>query len=313
MYKYVIKRILLVFPILFAVTFITFSILNFIPGDPGRAILGDLAPQEAIDQLNHEFGVDLPFFERFFKYMADVILHFDFGDSYRDQKPVVDEMLVRFPYTLRIAFFSVFGSSLIGIPAGVLMAAKRNMIVDRTINILGMTLSAIPSFFLGLMLIYWFALELRIFPAYGAETWRSYVLPLTTLILPSSVGRMRLARTTMLETIRQEYITMARMKGIPESRVIFVHALKNSMIPLITSILMGFSGMLGGAMITETVFALPGLGSYIVQGTRMKDMPIVLASTIFLAAIFCFTILILDIIYAFIDPRIKSRYVKTVH
>lgn len=124
---------------------------------------------------------------------------------------------------------------------------------------------------------------------------------------------MRLARTTMLETIRQEYITMARMKGIPESRVIFVHALKNSMIPLITSILMGFSGMLGGAMITETVFALPGLGSYIVQGTRMKDMPIVLASTIFLAAIFCFTILILDIIYAFIDPRIKSRYVKTVH
>ena len=312
MYKYVIKRVLMIIPILLAVTFITFTIQSLRPGDPGRMILGEFAPQEAVDQLNHEFGVDRPFFERFFTYIKDIVTKFDFGKSYRARKPVVDEMLIRFPYTIKLAFFSVLGSSLIGIPIGVLMAAKRNMIADRAINIIGMIMASIPSFVLAMLFILWFAIELGWFPTFGAASWRSYVLPLLTLILPASVGRMRLARTTMLESIRQEYVTMARMKGIPEGRVIFVHALKNSMIPLLNSILMAFTGMLGGSMIIENVFAIPGLGSYILHGVQTKDMPTTLASTIFLSAASCFTILVLDILYAFIDPRIKSRYVKTV-
>lgn len=310
MLKYIIRRTLLVIPTLLAVTFIVYTLLIVTPGDPGRIILGEFASQEAVYQLNHELGADKPFIQRFADYVVGILTRFDFGNSYRTGNAVVDEIMVRFPYTLFIAFCAVTGSTLLGMPIGILMAAKRNMLVDRSVNILAMIFAAIPNFVFALSLIYVFAVQLKWLPPFGVKTWQSFILPLVTLILPSSVSRMRLARTTMLESIRQEYVTMARSKGIPENRVIFVHALKNSLIPLITSILNSFSGMLGGAMILETVFSIPGLGLYIVQGIKLKDMPTTLATTIFLAAIFCFTSLLLDIIYALVDPRIKSRYTK---
>lgn len=308
MLKYVVRRTLLIIPILLAVIFIVFCILELTPGTPGRVLLGALATQEEVDLLDQKLGTDRPFLERYFDYVKNIVTKFDFGNSYRSKKPVVDELMVRFPYTLKIALMAVLGSSLIGIPIGVLMAAKRNMLIDRSVNILAMMLTAIPSFVLALGLIYIFAVRLEWLPSYGAKTWKHYILPMATLILPSAVTRMRLARTTLLEAIRQEYITMARSKGIPENRVIFVHALKNSLIPLITSILTSFSGMLGGTIILENVFGFPGLGAYIVTGISTKDAPTVLASTTFLAAVFCFTSLVLDIIYAFVDPRVKERY-----
>ena len=308
MLKYLMKRTLLIIPTLLAVIFIVFTILELTPGTPARVLLGPVATQEQVDKLDHELGTDRPFFERYFDYIKNIVTRFDFGNSYRTKKPVVKELLVRFPYTLKLAFAAVLGSSLIGIPIGVLMAAKRNMLIDRSVNILAMMFAAIPTFVVALGMIYIFAVKLGWFPAYGAKTWKHYVLPMVTLILPSSVGRMRLARTTMLEAIRQEYITMARSKGIPENRVIFVHALRNSLIPLITSILTSFSGMLGGTIILENIFGFPGLGAYIINGINTKDAPTVLASTTFLAAVFCLTSLALDIIYAFVDPRVKERY-----
>ena len=308
MLKYLIKRTLLIIPTLLAVIFIVFSVLELTPGTPGRVLLGPVATQEQVDMLDRQLGTDRPFFERYFDYIKNIVTRFDFGNSYRTKKPVVKELLVRFPYTLKLAFAAVLGSSLIGIPIGVLMAAKRNMLIDRSVNILAMMFAAIPTFVVALGAIYIFAVKLDWFPAYGAKTWKHYVLPMATLILPSSVGRMRLARTTMLEAIRQEYITMARSKGIPENRVIFVHALRNSLIPLITSILTSFSGMLGGTIILENIFGFPGLGAYIINGINTKDAPTVLASTTFLAAVFCLTSLVLDIIYAFVDPRVKERY-----
>ena len=312
MLKYLIKRTLLIIPILLAVIFIVFSILEMTPGTPARVLLGPVATQEQVDMLDHELGTDRPFLERYVDYIKNIITRFDFGNSYRTKKPVVKELIVRFPYTLKLAFAAVLGSSLIGIPIGVLMAAKRNMLIDRSVNILAMMFAAIPTFVVALGAIYIFAVKLEWFPAYGAKTWKHYVLPMATLILPSSVGRMRLARTTMLEAIRQEYITMARSKGIPENRVIFVHALRNSLIPLITSILTSFSGMLGGTIILENIFGFPGLGAYIINGINTKDAPTVLASTTFLAAVFCMTSLLLDVIYAFVDPRVKERYEKAV-
>lgn len=312
MLKYLIKRTLLIIPILLAVIFIVFTVLELTPGTPGRVLLGPVATQEQVDKLDQELGTDRPFLERYVDYIKNIVLRFDFGNSYRTKKPVVKELLVRFPYTLKLAFAAVLGSSLIGIPVGVLMAAKRNMLIDRSVNILAMMFAAIPAFVVALGMIYLFAVKLGWFPAYGAKTWKHYVLPMATLILPSSVGRMRLARTTMLEAIRQEYITMARSKGIPENRVIFVHALRNSLIPLITSILTSFSGMLGGTIILENIFGFPGLGAYIINGINTKDAPTVLASTTFLAAVFCLTSLLLDIIYAFVDPRVKERYEKAV-
>ena len=312
MLKYLVKRTLLIIPILLAVIFIVFSILELTPGTPGRVLLGPVATQEEVDMLDAKLGTDRPFLERYVDYIKNIILHFDFGKSYRTNKSVVTELTVRFPYTLKLAFAAVLGSSLIGIPIGVLMAAKRNMLIDRSVNILAMMFAAIPAFVMALGMIYIFAVKLDWFPAYGAKTWKHYVLPMATLILPSSVGRMRLARTTMLEAIRQEYVTMARSKGIPENRVIFVHALKNSLIPLITSILTSFSGMLGGTILLENIFGFPGLGAYIINGINTKDAPTVLASTVFLAAIFCLTSLVLDIIYAFVDPRVRERYQTAV-
>lgn len=308
MLKYIIRRTLLIIPILLAVIFIVSFIMELTPGTPGRVLLGPVATQEEVDKLDQKLGTDRPFLERYFDYVKNIVVHFDFGKSYRTNKDVVNELTVRFPYTLKLAFAAVLGSSLLGIPIGVLMAAKRNMLIDRTVNILAMVFAAIPSFALALGMIYIFAVKLEWFPPYGAKTWEHYVLPMATLILPSSVGRMRLARTTMLEAIRQEYITMARSKGIPENRVIFVHALKNSLIPLITSILTSFSSMLGGTIILENVFGFPGLGAYIINGINTKDAPTVLASTTFLAAIFCLTSLVLDILYALVDPRVKERY-----
>lgn len=310
MLKYIIRRALLMIPILFAVTFLVFTILEYTPGDPGRIMLGATAPQEEVDAWNQKLGVDKPFMERFISYVKGIVTEFDFGISYRTRQPVVEEIMKRFPYTLCVAFFSVLGAAMIGVPIGVMMAAKRNMLVDRTVNIIAMICAAIPSFVLALGLIYVFAIRLKWFPSYGAKSWKHFVLPLITIIVPSSVGYMRQTRVTMLETIRMEYITMARSKGIPENRVIFVHALKNAMIPIVTSILSGFAGMLGGTMILETVYGIPGLGLYILQGIQMKDVPITMASTIFLAAIFTFTMLLLDILYAVIDPRIKNRYVR---
>ena len=308
MLKYFIRRTLLIIPILLAVIFIVFFIMELTPGTPGRVLLGPVATQEEVDLLDQKLGTDRPFLERYFDYVKNIVLHFDFGNSYRTNKSVVKELTVRFPYTLKLAFAAVLGSSLIGIPIGVLMAAKRNMLIDRSVNILAMVFAAIPSFALALGLIYIFAVKLNWFPPYGAKTWKHYILPMVTLILPSSVSRMRLARITMLEAIRQEYITMARSKGIPENRVIFVHALRNSLIPLITSILTSFSGLLGGTIILENVFGFPGLGAYIITGINTKDAPTVLASTVFLAGIFCMTSLVLDLIYAFVDPRVRERY-----
>ena len=312
MWKFVVLRVLVIIPILFAVIFIVFTIMNIIPGNPARMILGDFATQEAIDLFNEQHGLDLPFFQRFFNYIWNIVTRFDFGISYRTRRPVVDEIITRFPNTFNLAFFSVLGSSVIGIPAGIIMAAKGKYWVDRTVNIVALVFASVPIFILCIFVLYVFAVRLEWFPVFGIATWRGYVLPLSVMIFPAAVGRMRMSRIVMLETIRLDYVTLARAKGVPEHRVIFVHALKNSLIMIITSILMSFSGMLGGAIFVENVFAIPGLGQYIILGIRMQDTPVVMATTIFMAAIFCFNILLLDIIYAFIDPRIKGRYMKSL-
>ena len=198
MLRYVLKRTLMVIPILLAVVLIVFTIMELTPGTPGRVLLGELAAQEEVDQLDHKLGTDQPFFYRYFQYIKDIVLRFDFGVSYRTQKPVVKEILNRFPYTLKITFLAVLGSSVIGIPIGVLMAAKRNMLIDRTVNILAIFFTAVPGFVLALGLIYVFAVRLEWFPSYGAKSWKHYVLPMMTLLIPSVVSRMLLSRTTMM-------------------------------------------------------------------------------------------------------------------
>ncbi len=308
MYKYVVKRLLFTIPVLIGVTFIVFTIMALTPGDPGRMILGQAAKQEAVAQLNHELGYDRPFFTRFFEYLKDIVTKLDFGESYRTRKPVFDEIWAKFPHTFKLAVFSIIFSSLIGVSLGILSAVKQYTFIDTFSTVMAMFFAAIPGFWLGMMLIYFFSLRFGLLPSSGIDSWQGFILPIVTLTLSGSASLLRLTRSTMLETIRADYIRTARAKGATQKIVIWRHALKNALLPVITVLGMQFGGLLGGAVITESVFAIPGLGNHIVSAIRQKDVPVVMAGSLFLAALFCLVMLAVDLLYAFIDPRIKAKY-----
>lgn len=308
--KYVIKRILILIPIMLAVSFIVFSILYFTPADPARIMLGASAPPEALEQLREELGLNEPFLVQYGNYMLGV-LHGDFGNSYRSGQPVFDEIFARFPVTLKLAGLSIMVVTVFGILFGILSAVKQHSILDYTMTVLSMLAASIPAFWLGLMMMLLFASHLGILPSYGVEDgWRSYIMPVIALSLPPMAELTRMTRSAMLETIGQDYIRTARAKGLRERAVIWHHALKNALMPIITVIGSNFGSLLGGAVVIETVFSLPGLGSLIVTSIRSKDVPQVMAGTLFIALIFCLVLLVVDVAYAFIDPRIRTRYIK---
>lgn len=308
MLKYVFKRILLMIPILFGVAFIVFFIMDLTPSDPGSIILGVGAPQEAIDQLNHELGYDQPFFTRFFNYMRDLVLHFDMGTSYRSNRAVLEEVTSKLPVTILIAFWSMVIATIIGVPLGVLSAVKQYSVVDNVATTTALILAALPTFWLGMMLMTWFSLKLGWLPSNGIGTWKHYVLPTVGLGIPYAAQQLRFTRSSMLETIRADYIRTARAKGAASRSVIWGHAMKNALLPVITVTGMNFGGLIGGAVGTEVLFSLPGLGNLLVTSIRQKDIPVVMGTTIVLAAIFSLIMLVVDVLYAMIDPRIKSKF-----
>lgn len=308
MYKYVIKRLLFTIPVLFGAVFLVFTIMYLTPGDPGSLILGMTAKQADIDALNHALGVDQPFFIQFFNYIKGIVTEFNFGTSYRTGLPVFNEIMARFPTTFWLALWSIAISGVVGIVLGIVSAVKQYSVLDNFLTTLSMLLSAMPGFWLGLMLMLLFSLKLGLLPSNGLDSWAGYILPVTTLALGNVAYNIRLTHSTMLETIRQDYIRTARSKGAPEKIVIFRHALKNALLPVLTSIGMGFGASLGGAVIVETVFGLPGLGMLIVNSIRQKDTPMVMAATLFLAVLFCLVMLVVDVLYAYVDPRLKAKY-----
>jgi len=309
MYKYILKRLILLIPIILGVTFIVFSIMALTPGDPGRLILGTSAPQEAIDQLNHELGFDEPFLVRYVDYIKDAVQG-DFGNSYRTNKPVFDEIFSRFPTTLILAILGVLTSIIIGIPLGILSAVKQYSKLDIISTTAAMLMASVPGFWLGLMLIILFSLKLGWLPSNGIGSIANYILPTITLALPSAANIIRLTRSTMLETIRQDYIRTARSKGATEKIIIWKHALRNALLPVITVIGMDFGALLGGTILIESIFSIPGLGMLMLTAIRMKDIPQVMAAVLFLASLFCIIMLLVDLIYAYIDPRLRSQYAK---
>ena len=261
-----------------------------------------------MDMFNHNLGLDRPFFVRFWDYLVGIVTEFDFGLSYRSQVPVIDEILLRFPTTFKLAVLSVVSCVILGVPLGILSAMRRATIVDASITVYAMFLTAIPGFWFGLVMIYIVNQQLDLLPAFGVSQWQGYILPVITMAVPGSSGLIRLTRVTMLETVNQEYVKTARAKGAPEAIVIWKHAFKNAVLPIINSIGLSFSGMLGGTVIIETIFSVEGLGKYVMTAIQSKDIPAVMACTILLAAIFCIIVLAIDLIYAFIDPRIRSKF-----
>lgn len=306
MLRYAIRRVLLIIPTLLVVIFIIFAILNITPGDPGRIILGNDASQEAVDDLNHQLGADRPMLERFVKYLWGVV-RFDFGNSYRSHRPVYDDILGKFPVTLRLAIFAVLVSAVIGIPLGVISAVRQYSVLDYTLTVTALLLASMPGFFLALLLILLFSLLLGILPSSGVGTPAHYILPVITSALPAAAYLARMTRTSMLETMRQDYIRTARAKGANRNRVITRHALKPALMPVVTTLGMSFASLLGGAVVTEVVFGLPGVGNVILTAVQMKDAPVILAAGILLAVIYKLIMLFVDIIQAVIDPRLKAQ------
>lgn len=310
MIRYVAKRVLFLIPIVLGVAFIIFSIMEMTPGDPARLILGPDATAEAVEELREELGLNDPFFIKFFNYVYKAVTKLDFGTSYRTQKPVFNDVLPRLPVSVRVAFNGIGFAVLLGIPLGVFSAVHQYSPQDNFLRVTSMFFVAVPPFWFAMMLILVFGLYLGLLPTSGVASWKSYILPMLTLGAQYAGRILRITRSTMLETIRQDYITTAKAKGIPQRKVVYGHALRNAILPVITTAATSFGGLLGGAIITESVFSLPGLGSLIVLSIKLKDTPCVMASIILLAILFSLIMLIVDLIYAFCDPRIKAKYMR---
>lgn len=309
MYKYILKRLLLMIPVILGISFIIFSIMSFMPGNPARLLLGEKATAASIEALNKEMGLDDPFLMRYARYLGDVVQG-DFGVSYRTGIPVVEEIQQRFPTTLKLAIYSVLFATVIGLPIGILSAVKQYSWVDNFSMVVGLGFISVPPFWLGLLLIIFFSLKLGWLPAFGSDTPAHYILPAITSSASTFATLMRMTRSTMLEVIRQDYVTTAVAKGAGKARIIFHHCLRNALIPLITVLGVNFGGLLGGSIITESVFGMSGIGNLLIFSIRSKDVPSVMACTLLLAILFSVINLIMDIVYAYVDPRIKAQYQK---
>ena len=269
-------------------------------------ILGDKVPQAQVDALREEMGLNKPFLVQFFTYLTN-ILHGDFGTSYQLGMPVTDIILkIRFPITLIMAVSSMLLAVIFSIPIGTLSAVKQYTVIDSITVVFALLLTSIPVFWLGLMLILLFSLKLGWFPSSGFDGVKSFVLPAITLALVNSAQIIRMTRSSMLEVLRQDFVRTARAKGASETRVIFKHALKNAIIPVLTVIGINFGIVLGGSAIAETVFGIPGMGIQMVTSIRQKDIPVVMGAVLFVAFTFSIVNLLIDILYTLFDPRIRT-------
>ena len=307
MYKYILKRLLMMIPIVLGVTFVIFYMSYITPGCPAVLTLGEVAPIEAIEQLREDWGLNDPFLIRYANYIIN-LLQGDLGESYTTRRPVWDEIMDRFPTTLMLAIYGTLLSIVIGIPLGILSATKQYSIFDNAATSLGLLAVSIPNFWLGLMLIIAFSLNLGWLPPSGLDTPAAWILPVVTLGTGSAALVMRITRSSMLEVVRQDFIRTARAKGQKESTIVWKHALRNAMIPIVTAIGLDFGFLLGGAILTESIYALPGLGRFMVDSITARNFSIVQGGVLFMAITFSLVNLLVDILYAYIDPRIKSQY-----
>lgn len=308
MHKYIIKRLLYLIPTMFGVSLIVFTMMYFTPGDPAKIMLGDAAAPEQIEALREELGLDKPFVVQYGRWLYNLVINQDMGRSYRSNRPVVDEIVQRFPATLQLAAAGVLVSVVIGVPIGIISATKQYSFLDNASMFIALLGISMPNFWLGMLLVLFFSLNLGWLPSSGLDSFSHIILPAITLGTGSAATIARMTRSSMLEVIRQDYIRTARAKGQVESKVVNRHALKNALIPIITVIGLQFGGLLGGAVLTESVFSIPGVGRLMVDAIGTRDFPIVQGGVLFIAIVFSLVNLLVDILYAFVDPRIRSQY-----
>ncbi|MBI9108896.1 MAG: ABC transporter permease [Spirochaetales bacterium] len=307
MLKYTFKRILGVIPVLMGVTFLVFTMLHLTPGDPARIILGEQASLESVQGLRDQMGLNDNFFLQFFRYCGNAVTG-DLGRSYSTNRPVFSELLSAFPYTLQLATMSIAIALLLGIPFGIISSIRQYSLFDNIVTSLAMVGISIPVFWSGLLLILLFSVHLRILPPSGGSGFISMIMPAATLAAQSVAVITRMTRSSMLEIVRQDFVRTARSKGANERHVIVRHALPNALVPVITITGIQFGRLLGGAVLTEIVFSIPGVGRLLVSAIQMRDYPMVQGGVLFIAVAFCLVNLGVDLLYAYLDPRIKSQY-----
>ncbi len=307
MIKYIIKRVLLVIPAVLATSFIIFIAMNLTGSDPAIALAPDNASAEQIEEIRQELGLNDPILVRYAKYMWGM-LRGDLGKSYVTKKDVFQTYMGRLPNTMLLAFASVFIATLIAIPLGIYTAINQNTWKDTGGMVFALFGVSMPNFWLGLMLIIIFSLKLKWFPSSGIGTIKHLVLPAVTVGLGFAALITRTTRSAMLDVIRQDYITTARAKGTSEKKVVLQHGLKNALIPIITVVGMQFSNALTGSVLAETVFSWPGIGRLIVDSIAKRDTPMVTGAIIMSCVFMCLINLLVDLTYAFVDPRIKAQY-----
>lgn len=308
MSAYIIRRLLLVIPVLIGISIFVFLIMHLTPGDPARLMLGESAPLEQLEKLREELGLNDPLPVQYFNWLKKAV-RMDFGRSLRSKKLVTAEIMERLPATAELAVLAVAISVAVGIPVGILSASKPNSFFDNVAMLAALSGVGMPAFWQGIMFILIFSVWLGWFPSSGRMGGMEYyILPALTLGTRSMASIARMTRSSMLEVLQQDYIRTATAKGLPRFRVVFVHALRNALIPVVTMIGLQFGGLMAGAVLTETIFAWPGIGRLVVEAINNKDFPVVQGTIMTFAIMYALINLIVDVLYAFLDPRLRARY-----
>jgi peptide/nickel transport system permease protein/oligopeptide transport system permease protein len=300
---YVLRRILLLVPVLIGVSLVSFGLLQLVPGDPALILAGEEASEEVLNRIRQEYGLNRPLPVQFLAYLRHAAVG-DLGISIQSRQPVATLLAQRVPFTLKLAFLAILISATLGVVAGIVAATRRNSALDMAALLGSLVGISLPIFWLGLLAILVFSVKLRWLPSGGTGTLAHLILPALVLGAASSAVIARTTRASMLEVLRQDYVRTARAKGVSDRLVVYRHALGNAMIPILTVFGLEFGYNLGGAVLTETVFSLPGVGRLIVEGIFARDYPVVQGALLIVATTFVLVNLLTDVAYAYFDPRI---------
>ena len=308
MAKYIANRLLQIIPTFLLLTLLVYTILSLSPADPALMRLSTGATQEAIDEIHHELGLDQPLLVRYGKYMWDLFTKGEMGKSWVMQTSVKKNFIERLPNTLILTALALLLTSVVGIVAGVFAAVNQNSAGDRITMILAMLIISLPNFFLSLICQIFICLKLKWLPVAGAGSFRHFILPAIMLAASRVAGQIRLTRSSMLDVLGQDYVRTAYAKGCSKFRAVTYHALRNGLLPVITGIGNQVGGLVAGAVTVETIFAIPGVGSMLVNAVRSSDIPEVMGPIIFISLLVCIVNLLVDFLYAVVDPRVKLQY-----
>ena len=304
MARYIFKRLALLIPVIIGITLFIFVILSIAPGDPATLVLGMDASTEDLIAKRAEMGLDQPVLIQYVRYMGGV-LRGDFGSSWLSGYSVLPEFLHRLPNTVMLGTISMMFACLLGIPLGIVSAIRQNSLIDYFSLALALVLFSLPAFWFGMMAQIFFCLQLGWLPAAGVGTMQHFILPSLTLGANVLASQLRMTRTSMLDVVKQDFIRTARAKGADERRVVFKHVLRNGMLPVVTQVGISYASCMGGSVVTEMVFAIPGIGSLLINAVKSRDIPVVMGTIIFVAVFVGVINLLVDLIYAYIDPRVK--------